>query len=361
MAIQKTLDQKIYEWFDRRFDLTTAQKLAAKKQVPVHGQSLWYYLGGIAIVILGIQVLTGLLLMIYYVPEIKSAHASILALNSQIDFGWFVRSMHSWGANLFILALFVHMFSAYFMKAYRPPREITWLTGLGLMVLAFGFGFTGYLLPWDEVSFFASKIGLDITSKAPIIGESMAYILRGGTDVSQDTLSRFFMIHVILLPIGLALLLGLHLMLVQTHGMSEPEEFRNRPEEKKEYEPFFPNFALKDAMVWILTINVLAVLVSLFPWGVGPEADPFAPAPIGIKPEWYFLAMFQFLKLIPPHVGPIEGEQFGMVLIGAVAGLFAVMPFLDTGKSRAMSRFATFYGVAVVILFVLFTIWVFVA
>jgi cytochrome b6 len=280
---------------------------------------------------------------------------------SQVDFGWFVRSMHSWGANLMILALFFHLFSTYFMKAYRAPRELTWLTGLGLMVMAMAFGFTGYLLPWDEVSFFATKIGLDITSKLPVVGHLMVQILQGGADVSQATLTRFFLIHVILLPLGFLVLLGLHLVFVQSQGMSEPESFKALPEPKKTYEKFFPDFALKDAMVWLLTLNILATLVTLFPWGLGPEADPFAPAPQGIKPEWYFLAMFQFLKIIPASIGPFEGEMLGLGFFSCIGLIFAITPFIDEGKHPEMSNLATWFGQIVCIGFVVFTIWGFLA
>jgi len=359
--IVKQTPEKLYDWLDARLSLSTWQHLAEKKTVPVHSHSVWYYLGGIALVLLLVQVATGGLLMVYYVPHIDSAHASILKINSQINFGWFIRSLHSWGANLMILALFIHMFSTYLMRAYRPPRELTWLTGMGLLVIGFGFGFTGYLLPWDEVSFFASKIGIDITSKGPFIGEMMATMLRGGSEVGQATISRFFVIHVFLLPLALAGLLGLHLLLIQLHGISEPDSVKALPPEKKHVEKFFPTFILKDLMVWLLVLNALALLVGLFPWGLGPEADPFAPAPIGIKPEWYFLAMFQFLKLLPASIGPIEGEQAGMMFFGLIAALLAATPFIDRGNNPIIARLAQIFGITVLIGFIVFTIWGFIS
>ncbi|HEY9687010.1 MAG TPA: cytochrome b N-terminal domain-containing protein [Coleofasciculaceae cyanobacterium] len=348
---------KVFDWLDQRLSIRTWQQLAEKKTVPIHRHSVWYYLGGIALVLLLVQVATGGLLMVYYIPELASAHASILKINTQINFGWFIRSLHSWGANIMILALFVHLFSTYFMKAYRPPRELTWLTGLALMVLAFGFGFTGYLLPWDEVSFFATKIGIDITSKTPFIGEFMASMLRGGPEVGQATLSRFFVIHIFLLPLGLLALLGVHLLMIQLHGISEPDAVKALPEAQKESEKFFPTFVLKDLMVWLLVLNALSVLVGIFPWGLGPEADPYAPAPEGIKPEWYFLAMFQFLKLMPPTIGPLEGEQVGMMIFGIIGLLFAAMPFIDRGHNPKLSGWARLFGQIVLVGFVFFTIW----
>lgn len=348
---------RLSAFFRERLPLAEMQALAEKKKVPLHKHSAWYYLGGIAGMLLGVQIVTGLLLMVYYVPEINSAHASILKLNTQINFGWFVRSLHSWGANLMTLALFVHLFSTYFMKAYRKPRELTWWTGLALMGICLGFGFTGYLLPWDDVSFFATKIGLDVASKVPFIGNTIAYMLRGGDAVSQATISRFFVIHVAVLPILLLGLLGGHLMMVQVHNISEPNSFKKLPTTEKTYEKFFPNFFLKDILVWILCLNALFGLTMLSPWSLGPEADPFAPAPIGIKPEWYFLAPFQFLKLMPPMVGPIEGELVGLVFMAFVAAGFVLVPIFDTGSSTARSRAATWFGIVVLISFSVLSIW----
>jgi len=353
----QTNKQGIESFISDRLPLEGIAKVASKKQVPLHKHSIWYYLGGIAGMLLAVQIVTGILLMVYYVPEINSAHASILKINSQINFGWFIRSLHSWGANLMILAVVVHLFSTYFMKAYRKPREITWWTGLILIVLCLAFGFTGYLLPWDEVSFFATKIGLDIAEKMPVIGHTISYMLRGGQTISQATISRFFVIHVAILPAALLALLGLHLLLVQLHGISEPDAFKNAAPDRKQYEKFFPTFFLKDILVWILALNTLFVLTMLNPWGLGPEADPFAAAPMGIKPEWYFLAPFQFLKLIPPMIGPIEGELFGILLMSLVGLAFVVIPIFDTGQSRARSNIATLFGAIVLLSLVAFTIW----
>jgi cytochrome b6 len=350
--------KRLWDWLLERLELGPILYFAQKKEVPVHRYSFWYYMGGIILILLIGQVLSGMLLMVYYIPEIRSAHASILALNSQIDFGWFIRSLHSWGANLMIFFLFAHLFSTYFMKAYRPPRELTWLSGMLLLGLGFGFGFTGYLLPWDSTSFFATKIGLDITAKVPLVGETVAYILRGGTDISQSTLSRFFTIHVMLLPILLLPVLGLHLWIIQAHGMSEPEQGPTTyPSPEEKYEKFFPTFIFKDFMAWVVVLGALAILVALRPWGVGEQADPFAPAPIGIKPEWYFLSMFQFLKLLPPTIGPIEGEQFGILFFGLIGLCLALMPFFDTGASAGRSRAATWFGIILLAGLIIFTIW----
>jgi cytochrome b6 len=351
------ISETTFKWLDERLSLSAVASAAGKKKVPLHKQSFWYYMGGIAMLLLAVQFLTGILLMVYYIPELSSANSSVLFINSQIDFGWFVRSMHSWGANILIFVLFAHMFSAYFMKAYRKPRELTWISGLGLLMLCFGFGFTGYLLPWDEVAFFATKIGIDIAEQVPLIGGILANLLKGGSEVGQGTLSRFFLLHVIVLPLGLFAIAGIHLLLVQLHGMSEPKSFQEQASEKKKYEMFFPDFFMKDLMVWLLAFNVLATIVILFPWGVGPEADPFAAAPAGIKPEWYFLGMFQFLKLLPAHIGFIEGEKVGLLIFALIGGIFAAAPFIDKGENPKLSMFFDIYGLMILIGLIAFTIW----
>ncbi|HEY9684936.1 MAG TPA: cytochrome b N-terminal domain-containing protein [Oculatellaceae cyanobacterium] len=354
-GVKRTFE--LTKWLDERLKAHEFVKFAEKKLVPVHKHSVWYYMGGIALMLMALQVGTGLLLMVYYIPGIDSAHASLLKLNTQVDFGWFFRSFHSWGANILILVLFAHMFSAYFMRAYRKPRELTWYTGLLLLAVVLGFGFSGYLLPWDTVSFFATKIGIDIASKLPYVGEQIAEILRGGSSIGQSTLSRFFVIHVALLPLIALGLMGVHLMLVQVHGMSEPKIFKSLADNIKQYERFFPNFMLKDVLVWLLALNALAFVVTLYPWRLGPEADPFAAAPIGIKPEWYFLAPFQFLKLMPPRVGPIEGELIGILLMLVVLSGLIIFPVKDTGENKVIERFATVYGVVLLLGIIIFTIW----
>lgn len=349
--------KRVYDWLDARLALTPYKAMAEQKTVPMHRHAFWYYLGGIVLMFLLVQVATGALLMVYYVPEIGSAHNSILTINSRVDFGWFIRSLHTWGANLMILALFFHMFSTYLMKAYRPPREITWWSGLVLMGVSFGFGFTGYLLPWDQMAYFATKIGLDIAAAVPLAGDAIADLLRGGPTISQATLSRFFTLHVMVLPLMLLPILGIHLLLVQIHGMSKPEGLQNIPKNSRTEEPFFPTFLLKDLMGWMAVLNLLAILVALFPWGIGAEAQPFKPAPAGIKPEWYFLFLFQFFKVLPGHIGPMEGEQFGMVLFALVLVSLVAIPFWDRGDSPRKSQWATYYGIGLIGAFIVLTVW----
>ena len=166
---------------------------------------------------------------------------------------------------------------------------MTWLSGGGLLGLSLAFGFTGYLLPWNELAFFATRVGTEIPGVLPVIGPFLRRLMRGGNDVTGATLTRFYGIHVAILPALVTVVLGLHLFLVQKHGMSRPHSAESGDVGKRSM-PFFPNFFLRDLVGWLCALGVLAALAAYFPAELGKKADPFQPAPIGIKPEWYFMA-----------------------------------------------------------------------
>src|SRR5579883_2665978 len=169
---------KAASWLGERLDLSAVRELIEHKTVPVHSATRWYYFGGITLFLFGIQVMTGILLMLYYRPTVAEAFDSVRFIMTRVEFGWLVRSIHSWSANLLILAAFIHMFSVVFMHAYRAPRELTWASGIGLIGLMLGFGFSGYLLPWNQISYFATKVGTDVAGSTPVIGNAIARILR---------------------------------------------------------------------------------------------------------------------------------------------------------------------------------------
>src|SRR5204862_2035566 len=183
---------------------------------------------------------------------------------TQVQFGWLIRNIHSWSANLLIAVAFAHFFSVFFLKSYRKPRELTWVSGILLLFLMLGFGFSGYLLPWNELSFFATKVGTGIAGSVPLVGHFMLRLLRGGDDVTGATLSRFFGFHVAVLPAISTALVALHLLLVQRQGMSVPRgvEKRLTPGEKVPQMPFFPNYILRDVLVWYVALAALAALAA---------------------------------------------------------------------------------------------------
>ena len=242
-------ESKTYKWMHERFDLDPVLEFMKHKRVPVHKHSIWYYMGGVTLFLFIVQVFTGILLLLYYQPGVDRGYESVQFIMTEVKFGWLFRSIHSWSANLFIFFAFVHMFSCFFTGAFRKPRELTWFTGFILLVLGMGLGFSGYLLPWDELAFFATKVGTDIAGAVPLIGETVREFLRGGEGVTAATLSRFYAFHVALIPAIFTVFLAIHLLFIQRQGMHEPDAIAKLPPEKKREIPFFPNFMLKDALI----------------------------------------------------------------------------------------------------------------
>jgi len=256
--------KNIYKWIDERVNLEDLVKFLGKKYVPVHRNSIWYYFGGVSLFFFIIQVITGILLLFYYKGSADLAFESIHFIMSKVQFGWLIRSIHTWAANLFILACFIHMFSVYFEKSYRKPREMTWVTGMLMFFLALGFGFSGYLLPWNELAFFATKVGTDIAGAVPLIGEPLKIFLRGGEEVTGATLSRLFGFHVALLPGIFTVLLAIHLLLVQRQGMSEPLKFEALKESEKKNDAFLSKFPITRLTSLVINFECIGNSCSFF-------------------------------------------------------------------------------------------------
>ena len=353
------LDRALVQaWLDDRLRLGAAREAAAHKTVPVHRFMPLYYFGGMTLFFFAVQVMTGILLMLYYRPSAGEAFESVEFIMTTVPFGWLIRSIHSWSANLMVFFAFSHLATVFFLKAYRPPRELTWISGCVLLFLSMGFGFSGYLLPWNKLAFFATQVGTDIAGSVPVIGEWLLRFLRGGERVTGGTLSRFYGWHVAILPAVTVVLLGLHLLQVQLHGMSVPPGLEDEAKRRRPMR-FFPHFAMRELFGWTLALGVLAALAALIPWELGEKADPFAPAYKDIRPEWYFMFMFQTLKLVPGgEVAGIEYEAIPILLFGLGGLLLVLVPFLDRGLlRRGRSPGFTAAGVAVLIYIVAFTAW----
>jgi len=354
----------VRDWLDERFGWAELTAPIRHKKVPIHRLSYWYFLGGITLFLFLIQVCTGILLLLYYRPSANEAFESVQYITTQVQFGWLVRSIHSWSANLMILTAFAHMFSVLFLRAYRKPRELTWVTGAVLLFLALGFGFSGYLLPWNTLAFFATKVGTEVAGQVPFIGKWIVVFLRGGEDVTGATLGRFFGFHVAVLP-GLAtVLLGAHLLLVQKFGISVPpsveKEWIENPRAVREMH-FFPNFLMREMIAWYIALGVLGALAALAPWGLGTKADPFAPAPAGIKPEWYFLFMFQTLKVLPSKLLFVDGEIVGVLAFGLAGMVWLLLPFLERRHWHWGRALITGFGVFAIAYIASMTVYGYVA
>ncbi|MBI2375080.1 MAG: cytochrome bc complex cytochrome b subunit [Deltaproteobacteria bacterium] len=341
----------LYAWLDARVDITGALNFARTRQVPHHKLSTLYHLGGATLFVLFMLVASGILLSLHYRPSLADAHGSVQHIITDVPFGDLIRSVHVWSAELFIGLLIAHVFSVWLTRSYRAPRELTWVLGSFLLLAATFSGFTGYLLPWSELSYNATRVGTEMAANVPVIGAWLRTFLRGGDEVGGQTLARFFGLHIALLPGTITIFLFLHIVQVQRLGVSTPESLAAIGGVRTL--PYFPNIMLRDFAFWLTLLALVLSLAAFAPRDLGLAADPFRGAPENIKPEWYFLFIYQTLKLLPADILGVEGDVVGVTGF-CIAFLYVLaLPFIDrsaTGSTRmgwlALSFFLgmTVYG-----------------
>jgi len=406
---------RVFNWFETRLGARQLFDALMHVHIPISART--FFFGGITMFLFIVQVVTGSLLALYYKPTPEAAYESVVFITSEVTFGWLIRSIHHWAANLMIVFLILHVVRIFFQASYKYPREITWLVGGGLLGVTIFFGFTGYLLPWDQRAYWATVVGTEIAGFVPIIGDFLLQLLRGGTEISGATLSRFYGIHVLFLPLALGVLLVVHLTLVHQQGLAnrghkeprpywpdgvkegeepvvataagaavtaampgggvstaewnvtmaegpagevasavleapvagEPSAAEAAQEPKRRTLPFFPDYILDEVIAWYFILGVLVVMASIFPAGIEEPANPLE-TPEHIKPEWYFLAVYELLKWVPKVVGVI-GPMVALAIL-------VFLPFIDRNpevKARRR-RFAIALGVGSIALFILLTI-----
>ncbi|MFN8486052.1 MAG: cytochrome b N-terminal domain-containing protein [Caldilineaceae bacterium] len=338
-------------WVEARTGALSATRTFLSWPVPQSVErNLLYALGWLTLISLLYQFFTGLCLLFYYDPSVEAAYNSVDYITYQAPLGWLVRSLHHYNASTIIVLVFLHLLRTFFFSAYKAPREVTWLSGVALLLITLGFGFTGYLLPWDQRGYWATKVGTEIAGQVPGIGAMLAQLLRGGATLGQLTLSRFYVIHVALLPGALLLLLSLHLHQQRYHGVA-PAITKGAQNRSQQTVPFFPNWAL---LPLLLGIGLLALLL-LLSWQVrAPLTFPANPADTDYnpKPEWYFLFLFQLL-----HYAPGQYESWLIVLVPLVViGSLVLLPFLDRGEERRpwrkpLTTLVALFYIAVIVIF----------
>ena len=342
---------KIATWFKERFPIDFEkfveinEKIFLKEPIPNHMKKWWYASGATPLILFALQVVTGIMLAFYFVPSPEMAYESVRHITEDVRMGFWIRGIHRWGSNLMIIALLLHITRVFFTNAYRKPRELNWIVGVMLFFLTLGFSFTGYSLLNNQLAYWATTVGTNMFVEVPLIGGLLLDFLRGGADVTANTLTRFFMIHVMFLPLLMLIVLAVHIIILRVHGMAEIEGA-----EKGHY-AFYPHHFQKIVIITLFLISVMSTLTIIFPPGLGTPADA-AVTPLHIKPEWYFFPTYRFLKLVPLVTGIALSTAF------VIAMMF--WPFIEPLLSKKLitrTKFSYMVGSLTIVFTIALTIW----
>jgi ubiquinol-cytochrome c reductase cytochrome b subunit/cytochrome b6 len=339
----------VVDWFKSRFPVDRESiLLRLQEPVPNHLKRWWWCLGGMPAYLFVVQVVTGIILTFYYVPEPSHAYESVWRITYEVPFGWWIRALHRWSANLMIVSLILHTMRVFFTGAYRAPRELNWIFGAILLLLSFAFGFTGYSLVYEQLAYWGATVATNLAEAAPVVGPYLARFIRGGDTVGPDTLTRFFVFHIGILPTLTVAFIGLHIMMVRTHGVTELHFKDEKPGEKTTFR-FFPDHILTELLIGVGLLVIISAISVIFPMALAEKADPLV-TPAHIKPEWYFYFTFRWLKL--------AGLTAAVLSLGAAAFVFVFWPLFDKAIAKVTKKdVAIPLGILAVLGILVLTLW----
>jgi ubiquinol-cytochrome c reductase cytochrome b subunit len=333
-------------WVDKRFPLTANWKAHVSEYYAPKNFNFWYFFGSLAMLVLVLQIVTGIFLTMHYKPDAASAFASVEYIMRDVPWGWLIRYMHSTGASLFFVVVYLHMFRGLIYGSYRAPRELIWLFGMGIFLVLMGEAFFGYLLPWGQMSYWGAQVIINLFASIPFIGPDISEWIRGDYVVSDATLNRFFAFHVIALPLVLLGLVAVHITALHEVGSNNPDgiEIKQHKDKKTGIPldgiPFHPYYTVKDLVGVAVFLIVFSAIIFFAPemGGYFLEANNFIPAnplqtPTHIAPVWYFTPYYSILRAVPP----VMNSQFpGVVAMGCSVLIFTLLPWLDRSPVKSI-------------------------
>jgi quinol-cytochrome oxidoreductase complex cytochrome b subunit len=341
---------RVSAWLYERIPISGEQLAELTNEpVPNHLKRWWFCLGGTPAYLFVVQIVTGILLAMYYQPSPLTAYESIRYITDEAAFGWFLRSMHKWAATLMIAAVILHQMRVYFTGAYRRPRELNWMIGMALLLATLLTGFTGYSLVFEQLSYWGATVAANISDAAPVIGPAAKQMLLGGDEYNDRTLSRFYILHAAILPATIILLVICHIAQVRMHGVTEfhdPDE----PPAGPRYFNFFPDHMLTELIIGLVLMILLCALSTIFPATMGPKADPLT-TPEVIKPEWFFYVSFRWLKLF--------SLSFAVISTGFIIAAMFLWPWIDKLLRRmtGVEEISVYVGIVATFLLIGLTVW----
>ena len=337
--------KKNQSWIDQRFPLSKVWNEHLAEYYTPRNFNFWYFFGGLAVLMLGMQLITGIFLTMYYKPDAANAFASVEYIMRDIEWGWLIRYLHSTGASAFFVIIYLHMFRALLYGSYKGPREFLWILGMLLYVLLAAEAFFGYVLPWGQMSFWGAQVIISLFGSVPVIGPDLLVWILGDYAVGDATLNRFFSLPVIVLPLLLVVLVFLHLVALHHVGSNNPDgieikENKDKDGIPKDGIPFHPYFTIKDSMVVVGFIWIMCAVIFYAPALNGyflehanfVEANPLK-TPEHIAPVWYLTPFYSVLRAIPP----MFGSQFpGVLAMFAAILIFFALPWLDRSPVKSI-------------------------
>jgi ubiquinol-cytochrome c reductase cytochrome b subunit len=336
----------LIQWIDERFPLTANWKAHLSEYYAPKNFNFWYYFGSLALLVLVIQVLSGIFLTMHYKPDAALAFGSVEYIMRDVPWGWLVRYIHSTGASMFFIVVYMHMLRGLLYGSYRKPRELIWIFGMLIYLCLMAEAFFGYLLPWGQMSYWGAQVIVNLFAAVPFIGEDLSVWIRGDYVVGDATLNRFFAFHVIAIPLVLIGLVAAHIIALHEVGSNNPDgiDIKKKKDPKTGIPldgiPFHPYYTVKDIVGVVVFLMVFTIVVFFLPevGGYFLEYNNFIPAdpmktPPHIAPVWYFTPYYAMLRAVPA----MFGSQFpGVIVMGAGVVIFFLLPWLDRGKVKSI-------------------------
>jgi ubiquinol-cytochrome c reductase cytochrome b subunit len=336
------------EWIDERFPATKVWEEHVSKYYTPKNFNFWYYFGSLLLLVMVLQIVTGIILTMHYTPDSNLPFASVEYIMRDVPGGWFIRYLHSVGASMMFLAVYLHMFRAMLYGSYKGPRELIWILGMIIYIVLMAEAFFGYLLPWGNMSYWGAQVIISLFGAIPVVGEGLAEWVRGDFVISDATLNRFFAFHVILLPLLLALLVYLHIVALHKTGSNNPDgvEIKKQKDDKGvplDGIPFHPYYTVKDIFGAAVFMAIFLAIVFFAPelsgWFL--EKDNFEPAnilqtPPDIVPLWYLTPYYSILRAVTFEWLPGGAKLWGVMAMGLAIVLFFFLPWLDRSKVKSI-------------------------
>jgi ubiquinol-cytochrome c reductase cytochrome b subunit len=340
----------LMNWIDQRLPVTAFWNATMTGYMAPKNFNFWYYMGSLALLVLVIQILSGIFLTMHYKPSADQAFASVEYIMRDVEWGWLIRYMHSTGASFFFILVYLHMFRSFLYGSHRAPRELVWIFGMLIYLTLMAEAFMGYVLPWGQMSYWGAQVIINLFGAIPSIGEPLTEWIRGDYFISDATLNRFFALHVIALPLALLGLVLMHLVALRENGSNNPDgiEIKANKDENgipKDGIPFHPYYTIKDIFGVAMFLMLFAFVIFFWPeaGGLFLEHDNFLPAdplvtPTHIKPVWYFTPYYAILKAVPDKL-------MGVILMFAAVGILFLLPWLDRSPVKSIRYKGLWYKV----------------